>query len=96
MGVFFAASIPGLVVMLVLLAAFERFSRYARSGRGRASANGPLGGIAFDEITTLFYAGKRDELVHREALALMRDDAAIDLPVAKDGLITLRMPSPRR
>ena len=91
MGIFFAMSIPGLVVLLILVAATERFVHGGLHEPAKGRTTGPLGGVAFDELTTLFYAGKRDELVHRDAVALMRHEASDALPDAQTGVLRLRL-----
>jgi Family of unknown function (DUF6191) len=70
MGLVFALSIPGLVVMLVVLAALERFGLWAgrRSwlpGRGDRTRDS-LSGTGIEELGAFFYAGKRAELEHRK------------------------------
>src|ERR1044072_5160179 len=70
MGFVFAMSIPGLVVLLVVLAALERFGLWAgcRSRlTGRAARTSEsLSGTAIEELGAFFYAGKRAELEHRK------------------------------
>lgn len=64
-------SIPGLVCLLVVLAALERFGLWAgrrswlpgRAGRTRES----LSGTGIEELGAFFYAGKRVELEHRQS-----------------------------
>lgn len=75
MGVLFALTLPGVVVLLVGLAALERLGLWAgrsllpwRRGRATVSAAG------FDELTALFYAGKRIELEQRRTELVLRDD----------------------
>lgn len=75
MGLLFALTLPGLVCLLVLLAALERFGLWAgrswlpwRRNRPRVSAT------AFDELAATLYAGKRAELEQRRIELVLRDD----------------------
>jgi len=74
-AVLFAMTLPGLVVLLVALAALERFGRwFGRSWlpwrRGRA----PVSATGFDELTACFYAGKRIELEQRRTELVLPTD----------------------
>ena len=76
----FALTLPGLVILLVAVAAVERFGRWLgrdwlpwRRGRPLVSAAG------FDELAATLYAGKRIELEQRRAelvLCVDQHDAA--------------------
>jgi hypothetical protein len=75
MGLLFALTLPGLVVLLVALAALERFGLWIgrswlpwRRNRPTISATG------FDELTACFYAGKRLELEQRRSELVLRPD----------------------
>lgn len=63
----FVLTLPGLVVLLVAVAAVERFGRWLPWRRGRA----PVSATGFDELTACFYAGKRIELEQRRAEVIM-------------------------
>jgi hypothetical protein len=80
-AVLFTLTLPGLVILLVSVAAVERFGRWfgrswlpwRRSTRAHISAGG------FDELTACFYAGKRIELEQRtvhQVLAIDDHDGA--------------------
>lgn len=71
----FALTLPGVVTLLIALAAVERFGLWAgrsilpwRRDRATISAAG------FDEFTGLLYAGKRVELDQRNTELVLRDD----------------------
>jgi hypothetical protein len=75
MGVLFALTLPGVVTLLIALAAVERFGLWAgrsilpwRRGRATVSAAG------FDEFTAILYAGKRAELDRRDSELVLRDE----------------------
>lgn len=75
MGMLFALTLPGLVSLLIALAAVERFAAWTgrtllpwRRGRTTVSA------VGFDELTATFYAGKRLELDQRNVELMLRDD----------------------
>jgi hypothetical protein len=78
-GWLFAISLPGLVWLLVALAALERFGLWARSSsylpwrRGRRVGT-PLSAIGFEEFDATFSAGKRIELEARRSHSMLRDD----------------------
>jgi hypothetical protein len=85
MGWLWAMSIPGIVCLLVVLAALERFGLWGgrRSwlpGRGDRTRNS-LSGAGVEEFGAFFYAGKRDELEHRKSeLVLPDSDTSGDPP----------------
>ncbi|KAA2266506.1 hypothetical protein F0L68_01830 [Solihabitans fulvus] len=82
MGMLFALSLPGLVCLLVLLAALERFGLWAgrrswlpwRRGRPADTGGTPLSAIGFEEMAGLFYASKHDELAQRRTELMLRDE----------------------
>jgi hypothetical protein len=89
-----AMSIPGLVVLLVVLAALERFGLWAgrrswlpgRANRTRSS----ISGAGVEEFGAFFYAGKRAELEHRKSeLVLPKSETSGDPPT---GPFILRPP----
>jgi hypothetical protein len=70
-----AMSIPGLVCLLVVLAALERFGLWA-SGRSRLPGRrnrtrDSLSGTGIEELGAFFYAGKRIELEQRQSELVM-------------------------
>ncbi|WP_199442179.1 DUF6191 domain-containing protein [Umezawaea beigongshangensis] len=81
MGWLFAVSLPGLVCLLVVLAALERIGLWVRRRswlpwrRDSTGASTPISAIGFEELGAALYAGKRDELEHRESERRRRDDA---------------------
>ncbi|WP_174188928.1 DUF6191 domain-containing protein [Nocardia barduliensis] len=62
-------SIPGWVILLVLVAVYE-LTVNKRRGRRRT----PISGTFTDEFTALFYSTKRMELDHRESVSMLRDE----------------------
>jgi Family of unknown function (DUF6191) len=71
-------SLPGLVFLLVLLAALERFGLWA-SHRSwlpwrRKQEGAPLSAAGFEELDAFFGAGKRHELDERNHSLMMRED----------------------
>lgn len=71
MGFLFAMSIPGLAVLLIVLAAGERVVQAIRRRKGEPPK---LGATGFDQLTTLFYAGKQLELDQRQTELMTRDE----------------------
>ncbi|MBF6192260.1 DUF6191 domain-containing protein [Nocardia implantans] len=82
MAALFQWSIPGWVILLVLVAVYEMTVNKRRRRRRT-----PISGTFTDEFTALFYATKRMELDHRESVSMLRDEqgqgapplAAVDL-----------------
>lgn len=68
-----AFSIPGSVVVLVLVGLFE--TRRRRNHPGQT-----LSETYVNEFTALFYGTKRMELNHRDSVSMMRDDDAQGAP----------------
>jgi len=86
MGLLFALSIPGLVVLLVVLAALERFGLWAgrRSwlpGRGDRTRDS-LSGTGIEELGAFFEAGKRAELEQRKTELVLPDSETSGDPPA--------------
>jgi hypothetical protein len=85
MGLLWAMSLPGLVVLLVALAALERLGLWA----GRASwlpwrrrrTGPPVSAAGFDEIGAAFYGGRRMEIEDRQSRSMLRDDEADGAPL---------------
>ncbi|WP_040772793.1 DUF6191 domain-containing protein [Nocardia pneumoniae] len=63
-------SIPGWVILLVVVAVYELTVNKRRRRRRRT----PISGTFTDEFTALFYATKRLELDHRESVSMLRDE----------------------
>ncbi|WP_098955798.1 DUF6191 domain-containing protein [Pseudonocardia sp. N23] len=88
-GLLLALTIPGLVCLLVLLVALERFGLWARRSSllpWRRSAGSaptqslPLSGIGFEEVDAFFTGAKRAELDERHSRSMLRDDGADGAP----------------
>ena len=108
-GALFALTLPGLVCLLVLLVALERFGLWARGRsllfwrrtRERSGPQSlPLSGTGFEEVDAFFTGAKRAELEERHSRSLLRDDEADGAPprTAVDldaGIVTVVRP-PRR
>lgn len=63
------SSIPGWVILLVLVAVYELTVNKRRRRRRT-----PLSGTFTDEFTALLYSTKRMELDHRESISMLRDE----------------------
>ena len=79
MGYLWAMSLPGLVCLLVALAALERLGLWA-GGRSRLPwrrrrPHAEMSSAGLDEISALFYATKHFELDQRKTELMLRDDA---------------------
>jgi len=68
-------SIPGAVLLLMAVAAFELAPRKRRKRSGT-----PVSATYINEVTALFYGSKRMELDHRDSQSLMRDEDAQGAP----------------
>jgi hypothetical protein len=60
-------SLPGGVLALVLLAAWESRKRRKRPGT-------PLSSTYVNELTAMFYGTKRVQLDHQDSISLMREE----------------------
>lgn len=89
MGLLFALTIPGVVCLLVLLVALERFGLWARSSsllpwrrsvQGAPGQSLPLSGTGFQEIDAFFTGAKRAELDEKHSRSMMRDDSSDGAP----------------
>jgi hypothetical protein len=78
MGTLWAMSLPGLVVMLVVLAALERFGLWAGNRSWlpwrRKREGTPVSAAGFEELDAFFGAGKRHELDERNHSLMLRED----------------------
>jgi hypothetical protein len=77
-GALWAMSLPGLVVLLVVVAALERFGLWA-SGRSwlpwrRKREGTPVSAAGFEEFDSFFGSGKRHELDERNHSLMMRQE----------------------
>ncbi|MCE0768489.1 DUF6191 domain-containing protein [Pseudonocardia kujensis] len=88
-GVLFALTLPGLVCLLVLFVALERFGLWARGHsllfwRRDQERSGPqslpLSGAGFEEVDAFFTGAKRAELEERHSRSLLREDEADGAP----------------
>ncbi|WP_285509457.1 DUF6191 domain-containing protein [Actinokineospora sp. NBRC 105648] len=71
-------SLPGLVVLLVALAALERFGLWM-SERSllpwrRGNTGTPVSAAGFEELGAVFSGEKRHELEYRQSALMLRDD----------------------
>lgn len=78
MGFLGAMSLPGLVFLLVLVAALERFGLWAGNRswlpwRRRRSGT-PIAAAGFEELDAFMEAGKRHQLEQRNHSLMMRAD----------------------
>ncbi|MEU6186849.1 DUF6191 domain-containing protein [Nocardia sp. NPDC047038] len=69
MAALFQWTIPGWVILLVLVAVYELTVNKRRRRRRT-----PISGTFTDEFTALFYSTKRMELDHRESVSMLRDE----------------------
>lgn len=78
MGVLWAMSLPGLVFLLVLLAALERFGLWAHNRSWlpwrRKYTGMPVSSAGFEELDAFFAGGKRHELDDRAHSLMLRQD----------------------
>ncbi|HEX6357215.1 DUF6191 domain-containing protein [Actinophytocola sp.] len=103
MGFVLAISLPGLVLLLCVLVAMERFGLWASSRSWlpwrRKREGMPLSAAGFEELDAFFGASKRHELNDRNHSLMLRDDTDDGAPplmkVDLDGnRVVLRTPSP--
>jgi hypothetical protein len=84
MSVLLALSIPGLVWLLVMLAAAEGFSRWLRRRSWlpwhRRPAAPMATGVGIEELDALFSATKRAEVEARASVSLLRDEQGDGAP----------------
>jgi uncharacterized protein DUF6191 len=78
MGFLWAMSLPGLVVLLVALAALERFGLWA-SDRSwlpwrRKREGTPISAAGFEELDAFFAAGRRHDIDQRNHSLMLRND----------------------
>jgi hypothetical protein len=89
MGWFWAMSLPGLVCLLFALAVIELVVR-RRKGT-------PVSAVGFEQLGAAFDQGKADELEHRKAERMMRDDEEDGAPPRSHvdldgGTATIKLP----
>ena len=84
MGVLWAMSLPGLVFLLVLLAALERFGLWASSRSWlpwrRKREGMQVSAAGFDELDAFFGAGRRREIDDKNHSLMMRKDESEGAP----------------
>jgi hypothetical protein len=77
-------SLPGLVVMLVVLAALERFGLWAGNRSWlpwrRKWEGTPVSAAGFEELDAFFGSGKRHEIDERNHSLMLREDEAEGAP----------------
>lgn len=71
----FEWSIPGGVILLVLVAVFELWREKRRKRTGKR-----LSATYVDEVTATFYGTKRMELNHRDSVEMLREEDADGAP----------------
>ncbi|KAA2261967.1 hypothetical protein F0L68_14805 [Solihabitans fulvus] len=71
----FEWSIPGWMVLLVVVGAYELMR-----DRRRKRTKPRLSGTYIDEYTAIFYGTKRVELDHRDSMSMMREEEAQGAP----------------
>ncbi|MGI8335697.1 DUF6191 domain-containing protein [Actinomadura scrupuli] len=71
-------SIPGLALLLVVLAAVDRMglaaNRHLRLPWHRAESGRPMAAPGLDELHAIYYAAKRHELDQRQTSLMLRDE----------------------
>jgi hypothetical protein len=95
-GVLFAMTLPGLVILLVIAAALERFGRwFGRSWLPWRRSRAPISAAGFDELTACFYAGKRIELEQRRVELVLPTEEHDGAPPSWLTDISRRLSQPR-
>ncbi|WP_440899376.1 DUF6191 domain-containing protein [Actinosynnema sp.] len=74
LGAVFALSLPGLAVLLVLLAAGELVLRRVRARRGGGPGGAVVTRAGVDQFATLFSGGKEVELRQQQVELMLRDE----------------------
>jgi hypothetical protein len=98
MGVLVALTLPGLVLLLLAVAAVDQLLLHVR-GRGvlrhRHAANGQVSATGFELLHAALAPGKADELAQRQHEELVRDEEEDGAPPQLDldgGVARLRLP----
>ncbi|HEU5472696.1 MAG TPA: DUF6191 domain-containing protein [Actinophytocola sp.] len=92
LGLLFALSLPGLVVLLVVLAAVERLGRFGGTRnllpwrRGGDPAGAPLSGTGLEELHAMLSGAKRIEVQERATRSMLRDEDQTGAPPLPAGL----------
>jgi Family of unknown function (DUF6191) len=105
-GLLFALSLPGLVCLLVVLAAVERLGRLGRTRprlpwrRTPSTAEAPLSATGLEELHALLSGAKRTEVETRATRSMLRDETQAGTPpnihVDLDrGIVTIKVPTER-
>jgi hypothetical protein len=90
LSLLFALSLPGLVCLLVVLAAVERLGRWGaarnvlpwRRRAGASTSGTPLTGTGLEELHAMLSGAKRIEVQARAARAMVRDEERDGAPPA--------------
>jgi len=77
-GVLFALTLPGLVCLLVVLAALEGFGHWLPWRRRRSGPR--MTAVGVEELDAFMSAGKRQEIETRASHSLMRDEVGDNAP----------------
>lgn len=84
MGWLLAMTLPGLVLLLTLLAAVERFGLWAQERSWlpwmKKRPGMSISSAGFDELTATLQGAKRIELDYRQSSLMLRDDEADGAP----------------
>ena len=101
MGVLWAMTLPGLVVLLVVLAFTETLWNRLTGGRmlpwTRARGGRTVAATGFEEVAAVFQGGKHHEFEQRQTTLMHRDEAGdgqrrVDVDIITNR-VTLRGPS---
>lgn len=80
MGTVFAMSLPGLLVLLVLLAFAETLWSRLTGGRAlpwtRRRTTRPVSAAGFEEVAALFQGAKHHEFEQRQSVLMHREDGS--------------------
>jgi hypothetical protein len=89
MDFLWAMSLPGLVFLLVLVAALERFGLWAGNRSWlpwrRKRAGTPIAAAGFEELDAFMEAGKRHQVEQKNHALMMRHDQQDPMEVDLDG-----------
>ncbi|GAA2258825.1 hypothetical protein GCM10010232_56560 [Streptomyces amakusaensis] len=90
------ATLPGLVILLVVIAFGDQLLR----ATGRGKRRGQVSATGFEQLHATFSAGKQNELKERRSALLMKDDEEDGAPPHRStvdldgGRAVVRLPSP--
>lgn len=83
MGLVVFLTIPGLAIILILLASVDGLGMWLRRRVGlpwRKNADRPLSAPGLDEMHAILYVGKRHELDQKQSSLLLRDEVDENAP----------------